>query len=43
MSKLLLRLCRSGIIIVVHEAIKYENGFREQKIEIYYRFVGKID
>ena len=29
--------------IVVHEAIKYENGFREQKIEIYYRFVGKID
>ena len=29
--------------IVVHEAIKYEGGFREQKIEIYYRFVGKID
>jgi hypothetical protein len=29
--------------IVVHEVIKYENGFREQKIEIYYRFVGKID
>ena len=29
--------------IVVHEATKYENGFREQKIEIYYRFVGKID
>ena len=29
--------------IVVHEAIKYEHGFREQKIEIYYRFVGKID
>ncbi|MBR4944877.1 MAG: DUF4368 domain-containing protein, partial [Peptococcaceae bacterium] len=29
--------------IVVHEAIKYENGFREQKIDIYYRFVGKID
>ena len=29
--------------IVVHEAIKYEGGLREQKIEIYYRFVGKID
>lgn len=29
--------------IVIHEAIKYENSFREQKIEIYYRFVGKID
>lgn len=29
--------------IVFHEATKYENGFREQKIEIYYRFVGKID
>ena len=29
--------------IVVHEAVKYNNGFREQKIEIYYRFVGKID
>ena len=30
-------------IIVVHEATNYENGFREQKIEIYYRFVGEID
>lgn len=30
-------------IIVVHKAIKYDNGFRKQKIEIYYRFVGKID
>lgn len=29
--------------IVVHEAIKYEGGLGEQKIEIYYRFVGKID
>ena len=29
--------------IVIHEAIKYDGGFREQKIEIYYRFVGKID
>ena len=29
--------------IVVHEAVKYDNGFHEQKIEIYYRFVGKID
>lgn len=29
--------------IVVHEAVKYESGFREQEIEIYYRFIGKID
>ena len=29
--------------IVIHEAIKHDGGFREQKIEIYYRFVGKID
>lgn len=29
--------------IVVHEAMKNELGFREQEIEIYYRFVGKID
>ena len=29
--------------IVVHEAVKYEKGLREQEIEIYYRFVGKID
>ncbi len=29
--------------ITVHEAVKLENGFREQKIEIYYRFVGKIE
>lgn len=29
--------------IVVHEAVKYDNGFREQKIKIYYHFVGKID
>ena len=29
--------------MIDNEAIKYENGFREQKIEIYYRFVGKID
>lgn len=29
--------------ITVHEAVKLENGFREQEIEIYYRFVGKIE
>lgn len=29
--------------IVVHEAVKTELGFREQEVEIYYRFVGKID
>lgn len=29
--------------IVIHEAIKHDGGFREQKIEIYYRFIGKID
>ena len=29
--------------IVVHEATKDKNGKRIQKIEIYYRFVGKID
>lgn len=29
--------------IVVHEAVKYESGFREQEIEICYRFIGKID
>ena len=29
--------------IVVHEASEDELGFRTQEIEIYYRFVGKID
>ncbi len=29
--------------IVVHEAVKDENGSRTQEIEIFYRFVGKID
>lgn len=29
--------------IVVHEAVKHETGLREQEIEIYYRFVGKIE
>lgn len=29
--------------IVMHEAVKHETGLREQEIEIYYRFVGKID
>ncbi len=29
--------------IVIHEAVKGEGGQRTQKIEIFYRFVGKID
>ncbi len=29
--------------IVVHEAVKDSNGTRTQEIEIFYRFVGKID
>ncbi|MBQ3590629.1 MAG: recombinase family protein [Clostridia bacterium] len=29
--------------IVVHEAVKHEDGSREQKVEIYYRFIGKIE
>jgi len=29
--------------IVIHEAFKTDSGTREQKIEIYYRFVGKLD
>ena len=29
--------------IVIHEAVKCEGGQRLQKIEIYYRFVGKIE
>ena len=29
--------------ILVHEAVKDENGNRTQEIEIIYRFVGKID
>ena len=29
--------------IVVHEAVKDENGNRTQKIEVYYRFIGKVE
>ena len=29
--------------ILVHEAVKGEDGTRDQEIEIYYRFIGKID
>lgn len=29
--------------ITVHEAIKHEDGSREQEVEIFYKFVGKID
>lgn len=29
--------------IVVHEAVKHSDGTREQEVEIFYRFVGKID
>ncbi len=28
--------------IVVHEAVKHEDGTREQEVKIFYRFVGKI-
>lgn len=29
--------------IVVHEAVKSPEGYRKQKVDIYYRFIGKID
>ena len=29
--------------ILVHEAVKNEDGSREQEVEIFYRFIGKID
>ena len=29
--------------IIVHEAVKGEDGSREQEVEIFYRFIGKID
>ena len=29
--------------IAVHEAVKTEDGMREQEVEIFYRFIGKID
>ena len=29
--------------IVVHEGVKGPDGIREQEVEIFYRFVGKID
>ena len=29
--------------ILVHEAVKGEDGGREQEVEIFYRFIGKID
>ena len=29
--------------IVVHEAVKSPDGMRDQEIEIFYRFIGKID
>lgn len=29
--------------ILIHEAVKDADGHREQEIEIYYRFIGKID
>ena len=29
--------------IVIHEAVKTEDGIREQEVEIFYRFVGKLD
>ena len=29
--------------ILIHEAVKSEDGSREQEVEIFYRFIGKID
>ena len=29
--------------ILIHEAVKHPHGTREQEVEIFYRFVGKID
>ena len=29
--------------ITGHEAVKGEDGSREQEVEIYYRFIGKIE
>ena len=29
--------------IVIHQSIKGEDGEQEQEIEIFYRFIGKID
>ncbi len=29
--------------ILIHEAVKQTDGTREQEVEIFYRFVGKID
>lgn len=29
--------------IEIHEAVKYESGYREQEVAIYYRFVGRIE
>lgn len=29
--------------ILVHEAVKGEGGVREQEVEIFYRFIGKLD
>ena len=28
---------------IFHEAVKGEDGSREQEVEIFYRFIGKID
>ena len=29
--------------ILVHEAVKGKDGSRDQEVEIFYRFIGKID
>ena len=29
--------------ILVHQAVRHEDGTREQEVEIYYRFIGKIE
>lgn len=29
--------------ILIHEAVKHEDGTREQEVEIFYRFIGKVE
>ena len=29
--------------ILIHEPVKLASGYRDQEIEIFYRFVGKLD
>ena len=29
--------------ILIHEVVKHEDGTREQEVEIFYRFIGKVE